>query len=278
MKLSCNNTIFVLLPVLVTSAHLRSKELSKVDFPGESGIEVNYDVSGEDLNVNEDAFLGGDNPQDEFWNKIEGEFQNNAEDTGYVGYDEKVEDIPADISSQEHISDYSFLQGVGTGFEGTMHSVLVNSSVIGDAGTETSEEIIELGSERHLCACSISNPKCCFTHPGGIGQHQILGEFRVSVRNKCHKTIWVGIHYLWGARMTTGSPMWSTNGWWKLNPGEKKYIADTRNRYVYFTGQGSGLSWGSSEYQWNVRGVKHNFFEAKLPNSFTHFTMSFTCH
>eukprot|EP00546_Thalassionema_frauenfeldii_P002550 CAMPEP_0178938214 /NCGR_PEP_ID=MMETSP0786-20121207/26206_1 /TAXON_ID=186022 /ORGANISM="Thalassionema frauenfeldii, Strain CCMP 1798" /LENGTH=209 /DNA_ID=CAMNT_0020616907 /DNA_START=56 /DNA_END=687 /DNA_ORIENTATION=- len=147
MKLSCNNTIFVLLPVLVTSAHLRSKELSKVDFPGESGIEVNYDVSGEDLNVNEDAFLGGDNPQDEFWNKIEGEFQNNAEDTGYVGYDEKVEDIPADISSQEHISDYSFLQGVGTGFEGTMHSVLVNSSVIGDAGTETSEEIIELGSE-----------------------------------------------------------------------------------------------------------------------------------
>lgn len=145
------------------------------------------------------------------------------------------------------------------------------------AGDETEEER-RLG----CCACSINKPSCCITdaacnlqgaaHSAGS---VALGEFRVSVKNKCHATIWVAIRY-----KLTSIDYWITDGWWELYPGETAYIADTKNRHVYFTAQSDdGHSWGSSDYVYSVNHkTEEKFFHTNMGSSFAAFTQEFSCN
>lgn len=131
----------------------------------------------------------------------------------------------------------------------------------------------------------------CITNPGSIGSSQALGRYEVSVQNNCNQKIWVAIHAKGYDTSRNGSSSlscdgckkpsdWFTNGWWALNPGQKAFIATTRNRTVYFSAHTSGRrkTWGNSSYRWNVRGKSEKFFAAKMSNSFSKWTQSFSCN
>lgn len=95
--------------------------------------------------------------------------------------------------------------------------------------------------------------------------------------NKCNQTIWTAIRY----KDLSGE--WVTGGWWKLAPGEKAYVANTRNRiyYIHATSNDGKITWGNNrDYDWQVRGKgPYLFSESKITsNSWGDWTQSFTCN
>ena len=64
-------------------------------------------------------------------------------------------------------------------------------------------------------------------------------RFKVNVENRCHVAIWVAAQYI---HMDDGE--WRAEGWWKLDPGEKAYILDTDNRYLYLYATDQGRPHG----------------------------------
>ncbi|MCW5212351.1 DUF1036 domain-containing protein [Desulfobulbus sp. TB] len=121
---------------------------------------------------------------------------------------------------------------------------------------------------------------------GSAVRTQFNKYYEVKVKNKCNKTISVAIHYMpildgqSGAVGAKGDG-WTTEGYWKLRPGEKKFIATTRNRNIYFHAtSNSGKIWGNSKHQWKVNRYqkgKDKFFEKSMGSSFKEYTQSFTC-
>jgi len=63
-------------------------------------------------------------------------------------------------------------------------------------------------------------------------------EIKVNIRNNCHRPIWIAVHY-----MLNGS--WRTGGYWKLSLGEKAYVVDTDNLFIYFHAESDkSHAWG----------------------------------
>lgn len=143
-------------------------------------------------------------------------------------------------------------------------------------------------SSQAFGACSLQTPLDCVTNPGSIGESQRLGRYKVNIKNGCSKPIWVAVHFKNYDKDPNGSSClgggthcvnkWITRGWWRLNPGQSKYIADTRNRIIYFSAhtQDRKETWGS-DHTWSVRGVSEKFFKATMTNSFSDWTQRFTC-
>ena len=72
---------------------------------------------------------------------------------------------------------------------------------------------------------------------------------------------------------------WQTQGWFSLSAGQKKHIADTHNRYIYFyaeTRLQDQMYWGGENFHW-FEGKRFGFFKADFGNDSEDFTQSFSC-
>ena len=72
---------------------------------------------------------------------------------------------------------------------------------------------------------------------------------------------------------------WTTRGWFALQAGQKKHIADTHNRYIYFyaeTRLNDHIYWGGDDYHW-FEDQCFGFFKADFGNDSEDITQSFGC-
>ena len=68
-------------------------------------------------------------------------------------------------------------------------------------------------------------------------------------------------------------------GWFSLDAGQTKHIADTHNRYIYFyaeTRLQNKMYWGGENFHW-FEGKRFGFFKADFGNDPEDFTQSFSC-
>jgi uncharacterized membrane protein len=108
------------------------------------------------------------------------------------------------------------------------------------------------------------------------GQASGNGFSKVFVRNNCSSPIYVAVRFLGGSEEPE---YWQTRGWFVLKAGQKKHIADTRNRYVYFyaeTRLKDELFWGGENYHW-FEGRRFGFFRADFGSFTKNLTQSFNC-
>ena len=117
--------------------------------------------------------------------------------------------------------------------------------------------------------------------------NSIHRQFNVQVENNTNRTIWVAAHYRQTAKcpvsLVTASrckdvDIWRTsNGYWKLAPGEKAYVLDTENRYIYFHAHDAqGNTWGNRNYTYSVNGHTRSFFQVDMGSKMVSFTQGFT--
>ena len=99
---------------------------------------------------------------------------------------------------------------------------------------------------------------------------------RVFVKNECHRSIDVIVYYLSGENEPQ---IWQTRGWIRLAAGQKKYVANTHNRYIYFYGEGQpedDLIWTGDILQW-FEGKRYGFFKVDMGTRLVDFTQTFSC-
>ena len=99
---------------------------------------------------------------------------------------------------------------------------------------------------------------------------------KVFVKNNCRHSIYVAIRFLTGKNEPEH---WQTRGWFSLAAGQKKHIADTHNRYIYFyaeTRLQDQIYWGGENFLW-FEGKRFGFFKADFGNDLEDFTQSFSC-
>ncbi len=99
---------------------------------------------------------------------------------------------------------------------------------------------------------------------------------KVFVKNNCRRPIYVAIRFLAGK---DEPEHWQTRGWFSLDAGQKKHIADTHNRYIYFyaeTRRQDKMYWGGENFHW-FEGKRFGFFKADFGNDPEDFTQSFSC-
>jgi hypothetical protein len=99
---------------------------------------------------------------------------------------------------------------------------------------------------------------------------------KVFAKNDCRLPIYVAVRFLAGK---DEPEHWQTWGWFFLVAGQKKHIADTRNRYVYFYAETRAQykrSWDGDNFHW-YEGRRVGFFEADFGNDSKEFVQSFSC-
>jgi len=99
---------------------------------------------------------------------------------------------------------------------------------------------------------------------------------RVYIKNDCDRTIDVAIYCL---AETDKLRTWQTRGWFSLVPGQKKHVADTRNRYIYFYGKTrseNSIRW-AGEYVHRFEGNRYEFFKVDIGAALGDYTQSFHC-
>jgi len=99
---------------------------------------------------------------------------------------------------------------------------------------------------------------------------------KVFVKNDCRRTIDIIVYFLDGKN---GPAAWQTRGWFSVEPGQKKYVADTHNRYIYFygeTGSDNKISWTGNLPQW-FEGKLYNFFKVDMGTGLVNYTHAFSC-
>lgn len=99
---------------------------------------------------------------------------------------------------------------------------------------------------------------------------------RVFVKNNCKHRIYVAVRFL---TAKNEPEHWTTRGWFALGAGQKKHIADTRNRFVYFyaeTRLTDQIYWGGDDFHW-FEGHRFGFFKADFGNESGDITQSFGC-
>ena len=99
---------------------------------------------------------------------------------------------------------------------------------------------------------------------------------RIFIKNACNRPIDVIVYGLSGK---DEPQTWQTRGWFYLDAGQKKYVADGHNRYVYFYGQtqqADKLVWDGDLYQW-FEGKRYGFFKADTGAAMLDFTQTFSC-
>jgi len=98
----------------------------------------------------------------------------------------------------------------------------------------------------------------------------------VFVKNTCDRPVKVAVYYLAGPE---GAETWGARGWFFVDAGRKKHIADTKNRYVYLyaeSGERERLLW-AGDHSHNFKGKSYGFFKVDMGRDFTDFTQSLTC-
>jgi galactitol-specific phosphotransferase system IIB component len=99
---------------------------------------------------------------------------------------------------------------------------------------------------------------------------------KVFVKNDCHRAVDIIVYYLDGKN---GPASWQTRGWFSLAPGQKKYVADTHNRYIYFYGETRSENktvWTGNLPQW-FEGRRYNFFKVDMGTALVDYTHAFSC-
>ena len=99
---------------------------------------------------------------------------------------------------------------------------------------------------------------------------------KVFVKNNCRHSIYVAIRFLAGKNEPEH---WQTRGWFFLAAGEKKHVADTDNRYIYFyaeTRRQDQMFWSGDNFHW-FEGRRFGFFKADSGTESQDFTQSFSC-
>jgi len=99
---------------------------------------------------------------------------------------------------------------------------------------------------------------------------------RVYIKNDCDRTIDVAVYCL---AETDTLKTWQTRGWFSLVPGQKKHVADTRNRYIYFYGKTRPedlIRW-TGEYVHRFEGNRYGFFKVDIGTALGDYTQSFDC-
>jgi len=100
---------------------------------------------------------------------------------------------------------------------------------------------------------------------------------KVFIKNDCHRAIDVIVYYLEGKN---GPTTWQTHGWFSVDPGKRKHIVDTHNRYIYFYGETtSGMKkiWTGDLPQW-FEGKRYRFFKVDMGTNLEDFTYMFSCN
>ena len=99
---------------------------------------------------------------------------------------------------------------------------------------------------------------------------------RIYIKNECPRAIHVIVYHL----AERNEPQaWKTRGWFNLAAGEKKYVAENHNRYVYFYGEtrhAKKLIWAGDFLQW-FEGKRYGFFKVDTGADLVDFTQTFTC-
>lgn len=99
---------------------------------------------------------------------------------------------------------------------------------------------------------------------------------KVFVKNNCKHRIYVAVRFM---TAKNEPEHWSTRGWFSLNAGQKKHIADTHNRFIYFyaeTRLNDQMHWGGDDYHW-FEGQRFGFFKADFGHESGDITQSFGC-
>jgi hypothetical protein len=99
---------------------------------------------------------------------------------------------------------------------------------------------------------------------------------RIYIKNECHRAIDVIVYYFAGKNEPQ---TWQTRGWFNLAEGQKKYVADNHNRYVYFYGetrQADKRIWAGDFFKW-FEGKRYGFFKVDTGTNLVDFTQTFTC-
>ncbi len=99
---------------------------------------------------------------------------------------------------------------------------------------------------------------------------------KVFIKNDCFRAIEVIVYYLDGKN---GPAAWQTRGWFRVDPGKKKHVVDTHNRYIYLYGQtpaGKAKLWTGDLPQW-FEGRRYRFFKVDMGSDLKDFTYSFNC-
>lgn len=99
---------------------------------------------------------------------------------------------------------------------------------------------------------------------------------KVFVKNNCKHRIYVVVRFL---TANNEPEHWTTRGWFSLNAGQQKHIADTRNRFLYFyaeTRLNDQMYWGGEDYHW-FEGRRFGFFKADFGHESGDITQSFGC-
>jgi hypothetical protein len=110
--------------------------------------------------------------------------------------------------------------------------------------------------------------------------HRIYGldqpVYRLFIENRCRHPIRVVVRYQ--AESGEGAA-WQTRGWTPLDPGQRKPIADTRDRYVYLYGEtvDEGLTHWKGKHMHRFEGRNYGFFKVDMGAVMTDFTQSFSC-
>ena len=99
---------------------------------------------------------------------------------------------------------------------------------------------------------------------------------KVFIKNDCHRAVDVIIYYL---DAKNGPTAWQTRGWFRVDPGQKKHVVDTHNRYIYLhaeSASGKKKVWTGDLSQW-FEGKRYKFFKVDMGTSLNDFTYAFSC-
>jgi len=114
-------------------------------------------------------------------------------------------------------------------------------SVLNQSWAKTSQTAMNLQTPRSIN----------FTlEPSLIEESSFYDFDRVYIRNSCAKTIWVAVHYF------SLKSNWVTKSWFRLGPGEKSYMAQTKNRtfYVHALSADGTSVWSGDDSRFIVKG------------------------
>lgn len=92
---------------------------------------------------------------------------------------------------------------------------------------------------------------------------------KLRFKNECDETISVALYYKKDGE-------WVVDGWWEIEPGETKYIEDTRNRIFYYYASSPHTIWDGSYYH-TLNGEQYGFRKVEIDAGFKTCTRTLTC-
>jgi uncharacterized membrane protein len=111
-------------------------------------------------------------------------------------------------------------------------------------------------------------------------QYSDNSYFSVSFVNDCGRRIQTAVHYV------DLSGNWATHGWWILDPGQRAFVAKTKNRIFYSYAESIGstsnrIYWRGNDQSYHIRGSSNPYGFRKRDMNMTNWgqwTERFTCN